>query len=66
MTAPTTDAGTAQECRHIRQTDPAAIRAVLVLDEGVFIVRRDGSLEAVIAGGHPRPGLAHSMAGRRS
>lgn len=38
------------------------IRAVLVLDDGVYLVRRDGTLERLLAPGHPRPGAAHATA----
>lgn len=38
------------------------IRAVVVLDDGVFILRRDGTLVPLLAGGHPRPGTAHATA----
>jgi hypothetical protein len=41
------------------------IRAVLVGDDGIFLVRRDGTIESLLAGGHPRPGLAHCTATRR-
>lgn len=41
---------------------PIEIRAVLVLDDGVYLVRRDGTLERLEAPGHPRPGCAHSQA----
>ncbi len=42
------------------------IRAVLVLDDGIYLVRLDGTLEPLLAGGHPRPGAAHSTATRRA
>lgn len=40
--------------------DATDLRAVVVLHDGVYLVRRDGALEPVLAGGHPRPGVAHS------
>ncbi len=43
-----------------------AIRAVLVLDDGMYLVRRDGTLELLLAGSHPRPGCSHATATRRS
>lgn len=42
-----------------------AIRAVLVLDDGVYLLRVDGTLEPLLAGGHPRPGAAHATATRK-
>jgi len=42
------------------------IAGVLVGDDQVELVRRDGSLEPVLAGGWPRPGQAHATALRRS
>jgi hypothetical protein len=41
------------------------IRAVLVGDDAIFLVRRDGTVERLEAPGHPRPGLAHATATRR-
>jgi hypothetical protein len=41
------------------------IRAIVVLDDGVFIVLLDGTLVPLLAGGHPRPGCAHATATRR-
>lgn len=41
------------------------IRAVLVLDDGLYLLLRDGTLVALLAGGHPRPGCAHATAERR-
>ncbi len=38
------------------------IRAVLVLDDGVYLVRCDGTLEPLLPGGHPRSGAARSTA----
>ncbi len=41
------------------------IRAIVVLDDQVFILRRDGTLVPLLAGGHPRPGLSHATARAR-
>jgi hypothetical protein len=42
------------------------IRAVLVGDDGVWIVRRDGTLEPLLAPGRPGGTSAHSTATRRT
>jgi hypothetical protein len=42
--------------------DLPGIRAVLVLDDGVYIVRTDGTLEPVLPGGRPGGMCAHSTA----
>jgi hypothetical protein len=41
-----------------------AIRAVLILDDGIYLLRSDGTLERLLPSGHPRPGCAHATARR--
>ncbi len=36
------------------------LRAVFIGDDGFYLVYTDGSLERLLAGGHPRPGAAHA------
>jgi hypothetical protein len=42
------------------------IRAVLVGDDGIFLVFTDGSVERLEAPGHPRPCCAHATARKAS
>jgi hypothetical protein len=42
-----------------------AVLAVLVLDDGIYLMRRDGTIEPLLAGGHPRPGASHATAARK-
>jgi hypothetical protein len=41
------------------------LRAVVVLDDEVCLLRHDGALEPLLAGGWPRPGHAHATARAR-
>lgn len=38
------------------------IRAALLLDDGIYLLRRDGTLEPVLPGGRPGGVCAHSTA----
>ncbi len=41
-----------------------AIRAILILDDGLYVLRLDGTLEPLLAGGRPGGVCAHSTARR--
>jgi hypothetical protein len=41
------------------------IAGVLVLDDAVYIVKPDGTLELLLPGGHPHPGCSHATVRRR-
>jgi hypothetical protein len=43
-----------------------SVRAILVLDDGVYLLRQDGTLVPLLAGGRPGGVCAHSTAARRS
>jgi hypothetical protein len=45
--------------------DAIEIRAVVELDDAIAAVRRDGTLEPVVAGGHTRNATHHATATRR-
>lgn len=64
MTAPALPAGAVENSGRSRERAlfSPQIRAVLVLDDGVFVVRRDGSLEPVLAPGRPGGICAHATA----
>ena len=38
------------------------IRAVLIGDDGIYLLRLDGRLEVLLPGGWPRPGISHAVA----
>jgi hypothetical protein len=42
------------------------MRAIVVLEDGVYVLRRDGTLEPLLAGGRPGGICAHSTSTRRA